>query len=316
MIQTTLGTTGLTVSRLVFGSLPLGPLQADLSPEEGGRLIRHALEQGVTMVDTAELYRTYSHVRKGLEGFTGPVVIASKTHAPDGPTARAHVENALRELGRERIDIIHMHGARIRDPFVERAEVFETLHAMKAEGKIGHVGLSSHYIEAIRKAAESPLVEVVHPLINQTGMGILDGTAAEMAEAIASCSRSGKGIYAMKALAGGNLISSAKDAISYVMDLPGVNALALGMLSVEEIDANISLLNGLAPNEALWTKLQQKRRTLRIMELFCKGCGKCVDACASQALTIVDGKARLDEEACILCGYCAASCPEFIIRVV
>jgi predicted aldo/keto reductase-like oxidoreductase len=268
------------------------------------------------MLDTAELYGTYPHLRAGLDGYDGPVTIASKTHAPDGATARAHVERALKELGRERIDIIHMHGARIREPFLERIEVFETLQRMKEEGKIGHVGLSSHYIEAVRAAAGSPLVEVVHPLINRTGMGILDGGADEMAAAIALCANSGKGVYAMKALAGGNLINQAREAIGYVAGLSGVHALALGMLSTEEIDANIALLEGLPADDTLWSRLEKKRRRLQIMTPFCTGCGLCVAACHSDALALVDGKARVDEGACVLCGYCAAACPEFMIRVV
>ena len=59
-----LGDTGLMISRLVFGALPMGPLQADLSPEEGGALIRYALEKGVNLIDTAEMYGTYWHLRE------------------------------------------------------------------------------------------------------------------------------------------------------------------------------------------------------------------------------------------------------------
>ncbi len=316
MKKVTLGNTGLRITPLIYGTLPLGPLQAGLSPAEGGRLIRHALELGVNMLDTAELYETYAHIRAGIEGFRGEVCIASKTHAPDAALARSHVERALRELGRERLDLVLLHGARIADPFVERAEVLEELLRMKAEGKIGHVGLSSHFIEAIRKAADHPEIEVVHPLINRIGMGILDGTAAEMAAAILACSRSGTGVYAMKALAGGNLIAEARASIRYVLELPGVDALALGMLSEEEIEANLALVAGGEPNEAVWQHLERKRRRLRIMERFCKGCGMCVPACTNDALSLVDGKARVDEAACILCGYCGAACPEFIIRVL
>ena len=56
MKQVALGNTGLRINPLVFGTLPMGPLQAGLSREEGGRLIRHALELGVNLLDTAELY--------------------------------------------------------------------------------------------------------------------------------------------------------------------------------------------------------------------------------------------------------------------
>jgi predicted aldo/keto reductase-like oxidoreductase len=316
MKQVTLGNTGMRINPLVFGTLPLGPLQAGLSPEEGGRLIRHALELGVNLLDTAELYETYPHIRVALQGYTGEVFIASKTHAPDGAIARAHVERALRELERERLDIVHVHGARLADPFVERADVLEELLKMKEEGKIAHVGLSAHYISAVRKAVDHPEIEVLHPLINRTGMGIIDGSADEMAEAIAACSRSGKGIYAMKALAGGNLIAEARQSIRHVLGLPGVDGVAIGMLSTAEIEANLALFAGEEGDEATWKTLESKRRKLKIMDRFCKGCGFCVTACTNDALAIVDGVARVDEEQCILCGYCAAACPEFMIRVV
>ncbi len=316
MGKVALGNTGMQVNPLVFGTLPLGPLQAGLSPEEGGRLIRHALELGVNLLDTAELYGTYPHIRCALKDHAGEVFIATKTHASTAEQARLHVERALRELNREKLDIVHVHGARIRDPFAERAEVLAELLGMRDEGKIAHMGLSAHYISAVRKAAACSDIGVIHPLINRTGMGIIDGSAEEMAKAIAACSRSGKGVYAMKALAGGNLISEARESFRYVLGLPGVDAVAVGMLSVKEIEANVALFNNLGEDEADWETLEKSRRRLKIMEPFCKGCGHCVAACPSGALYLEDGKARVDEEECVLCGYCAAACPEFMIRVI
>ncbi len=312
----TLGKTGLRINPLIYGTLPLGPLQAALSPEAGGKLIRHALELGINLLDTAELYGTYPHIRSALQGYPGEVYIASKTHAQDAATARAHVERALRELGRERLDIVHLHGARVADPFVERTEVLAELLKMKNQGKIGHVGLSSHYISSIRKAADHPEIEVIHPLINRNGMGILDGDAMAMAAAIGACHRAGQGVYAMKALAGGNLIVEARQSLRFVLGVEGVDALAVGMLSEQEIEANLALIGDGIADEATWQTLESRRRRLRIMEQFCTGCGSCVTACTNDALSLVAGKARVDDAACILCGYCAAACPDFMIRVV
>lgn len=311
-----LGNTGISMAPLVFGTLPLGYLQANLTPAEGGKLIRYALERGVTMLDTATLYETYQHVSAGLQGFCGEVTVVTKTHAADAATARAHVERGLKELGRERLDIVHVHAARIKDPFVERAAVIEELLRMKEEGKIAHVGLSSHYICAVAKAAEQPEIEVIHPLINRSGMGILDGSAAEMAAAIERCAAAGKGVYAMKALAGGNLISEARASFAYVLGLQGVHGVAVGMLSEKEVDANIALFSGAAADDTVWQELESRTRRLAIMKNFCKGCGSCVDACINHALTMINDKPVVDEAACVLCGYCGAECPEFIIRVV
>ncbi|MDH3998325.1 MAG: aldo/keto reductase [Desulfuromonadales bacterium] len=311
-----LGQTNLRINPLVFGTLPLGPLQANLSIKEGARLIRYAVERGVNLIDTAELYRTYDYIRAGLEGFSGEVYIASKTHAADAKTARAQVENALRSMGRERLDMVHLHAARLADPFVERAEVLEELVKMKQQGYIGHIGLSTHYIGAVHKAIAVDEIEVLHPLINRIGRGLLDGQAEEMAQAIAKASAAGKGIYAMKALAGGNLIASARQSISYVRDLDGVHALALGMLSEDEIDANLALMQRESADTSDWAQLEKRQRRLQIMTPFCTGCAACVDACTEKGLKLVDGKAQVDANACVLCGYCGAACPEFIIRVV
>lgn len=316
MKQIPLGNTGIFTFPLVFGTLPLGPLQAGLSPKEGGKLIRHALESGVSMIDTAALYGTYPHIREALAGWQGAVTIASKTHGADGTTARLHVEEALRELGREQLEIVHIHGARLADPFIDRAAVLEELLKMREEGKIAHVGLSSHYIKAFRLAALHPEIEVIHPLINRTGMGILDGSAAEMAEAIADCANSGKGVYAMKALAGGNLISEARQSLAYIADLDCIHGVAIGMLSEREIDANIAFFESGVADDGIWKGLESRRRRLKIMEQFCRGCGQCVEICGSEALSLMNGKAVVDESACILCGYCGAGCPDFMIRVV
>ncbi|NLC70188.1 MAG: 4Fe-4S binding protein [Desulfuromonadaceae bacterium] len=310
------GRTGLEVCPLIFGTLPLGPLQANLSAEEGGRLIRHGLERGINLLDTAEMYGTYGHIRAALDGFGGEVLIASKTHATDPRTARMHLERALREMGRDHVDIFHLHAARLTDPLQERKGVWEEILRMKEEGKVRHAGVSSHLVPVVRALASSSEVEVIHPLINRTGMGILGGDSKEMAAAIQACSDAGKGVYAMKALAGGNLISAARASLFYVKDLPGVAAVAVGMLSAAEIDANLALLCGLENDKSDWQVLQSRKRHLRIMAMFCNGCGACVKACTNNALFVEEGRACLREEDCILCGYCAAACPNFLIRVV
>lgn len=321
---TSLGSTGLTISPLIFGTLPLGPLQTNLSPSEGGALIRHALESGITTIDTAALYGTFSHIRQALNGYSGEAVIASKTHAADPATAREHVETALREIGIERLDIVHLHAARIEHPFRDRAEVIETLLQMKDEGKIGHVGISTHYASVVDSLPDHPEIEIVHPLINRIGLGIIDGGkesgenggATKMSAAIKKASDAGVGVYAMKALAGGNLISTARESINWVRNLNGVDGLALGMLSIEEIDANCALFAGEALDPSTWERLESRKRELKIMTNFCTGCAACVKSCSEGGLQIANGRAKVNPEVCVLCGYCADACPDFIIRVV
>ncbi|WP_303721791.1 aldo/keto reductase [Malonomonas rubra] len=310
------GRTNLKISRLVYGSLPLGPLQANVAPEEGGELIRHAIKLGVNVIDTAELYGTYRHIREGLKGVSQQPHIISKTHAATAVDARRHVERALNEMNVQKLDVLHIHGARLVNPFIDRAEVLAEMKSMQREGLVDYLGLSTHYICAVKQAAEHPDIDVIHPLINRDGMGILDGTPAEMAEAIAYAAKCDKGIYGMKALAGGNLIKEARECFRFVLNLPGMHALAIGMLSKEEIEGNYKLLTTGEAEATVWEQLEKRERQIQIMEQFCKGCGACIPACTNHGIFLENGKAKIIKEACILCGYCAAACPEFIIRVV
>ncbi len=64
------------------------------------------------------------------------------------------------------------------------------------------------------------------------------------------------------------------------------------------------------------TAMAVKAKCKRLIVLeFCRGCGTCVQTCPNQALTLADGKARVDNDKCILCGYCNPVCPEFALSV-
>jgi aryl-alcohol dehydrogenase-like predicted oxidoreductase len=314
--QVELGNSGLKVSRLAFGSLPMGPLQANMTVAQGAAVIRHALERGVTFLDTAASYRNYAHIREALRGFPGRVVIATKTQARTYEHAQEHVRAALTELGLEKLDICLVHGARSADPLAERGDALRCLLECQASGLIGVVGISTHAVRVVRQAAQMPEIQVIHPLINQTGMGILDGTAQDMADAIADADARGKGIYAMKALAGGNLLQQRAQALGYVLALPGVDAVAVGMVNEGEVDYNVALFSGETVTPELESAAPVRSKRLVILQRLCEGCGECVAACPNGAMSLVEQKSRVDADRCILCGYCSPACKQFAIRMV
>jgi aryl-alcohol dehydrogenase-like predicted oxidoreductase/NAD-dependent dihydropyrimidine dehydrogenase PreA subunit len=306
----------LVVGRLGFGTLPMGPLQANLPLDQGAAVIRYALERGVSLIDTAASYRTYGYIRQAVHGFAGRVVIASKTAARTYQQAELDIQTALRELGVDRLDICHLHGARSLDPFVEREEVLRCLVDYQAKGHIGAVGISTHVVQVVRQAARRSEIQVIHPLINQAGLGVIDGSAEEMAAAIADAHQGGKGIYAMKALGGGNLLQDRATALGYVLGLPGVDAAVVGMLTTGEVDFNLAVFSGETVTPQLEQAAPVTAKRLAVMRRLCQGCGDCVAACPNGALSLVNAKSTVDAEKCLLCGYCGPSCKEFAIRVI
>lgn len=306
---------GVSVSELCFGTLTLGPLQKNLSPEAGGRLLHHAYAQGVTFFDTAELYGTYAHLRAGLAAHMGDIVIASKSYAADRKAMAKSVERARIELNRDYIDIFLLHEQESAHTMKGHREALDYLLTQREKGVVRAVGISTHHVAGVRAALASPDIDVIHPLINIAGIGIADGTREDMAECMRVAALNGKAIYAMKALAGGALFRQAEAALSYVRQLPGVKALAIGMGSIADIEANVAFFaTGAFPPSYVADIDRGERRLL--IEPWCEGCGDCVSHCRSGCLEVRGDKVEVDHSRCVLCGYCVAHCKGFFMKVI
>ena len=309
-----LGQTELVVSRLGFGSLTIGPLQANLSPAEGGSVIRSALEAGINLIDTAELYNNYLHINKGISGFAGNVIISSRSYAYEYQDMEKSVRKACKELNREYIDIFGLHEQTSRLTLKGHRPALEYLIKAKQEGIIRAIGVSTHAIEVVRAAALIPEIDIIHRIVNRLGLGIIDGDIKQMLEAIEEACAAGKGIYGMKALGGGHLGQDAQQAFSWVLEKP-IASIVVGMQSVDEVAVNCALFSGLQPPPQQAAAVAGKKRRL-LIEKWCIGCENCVNRCQMGALQLNHGKAEVDSNKCVLCGYCASVCPEFCLKVL
>jgi len=311
-----LGKTGIKVTEMCFGALPIGPLQANISVEKGAKLIRAALERGINFIDTAEAYKTYPHIRKALEGYNDEVIIATKSSAETYKKMEQSIEGALESLNLTYIDIFLLHAARVTPSvFEERAGALQCLKDYKAKGVIRAIGISTHAVGIVRRAVEIKEIDIIFPLINKLGMGIVGGSVNDMVEAISEAHKAGKGLYAMKALGGGHLIDQLEEAFNFVRKIQGISSIAVGMVNQEELELNIKIFNDEEIPQELFTQKIRPNKRLFISS-FCKGCGTCVKTCPNNALSLENGKAVVDHKLCILCGYCNPVCPEFAIRLI
>ncbi len=312
-----LGQTGIEVSELCFGTLPMGPLQKKIAPDEGAAIILEALAGGVNFIDTAELYQTYEAIARALRRAGSRPVIASKSMATDYRGMRQAVENALKALELDYLDIFHLHAARVAaddDVFVSREGAFAALIDCRQEGLIRAVGISSHSVPTIRRAALNPEIDVIFPIINRTGTGILYGDVESMTAAINLGRERGKGLYLMKALGGGCLVREYHQAMSFVRDnfsLP----IAVGMVSRAEVEYNLAYFN--EKRDTLLPEMIIEEKCFQVVEFLCRNCGDCIEACPNQAIRrpATGEKPAIDPGSCLRCGYCVGHCPQFAIRM-
>ncbi|MGE5371961.1 MAG: aldo/keto reductase [Solirubrobacterales bacterium] len=309
-----LGQTDLTVSKLCFGVLTIGPLQENFAVSDGADLLAYGMSRGITFFDTAEAYGTYPHLREAIRDFGKRPVIATKSYAYTETMMKQSLERALDELALPFIDLFMLHEQESVHTLRGHSPALDYLVQAKERGLVRAVGLSTHTVAGVLAGADDPRIEVIHPLFNEAGMGILDGSAQTMAAAIYSAYRQGKGIYGMKALGGGNLIQRAYPSLQFVLQHPAIASVAMGMKTRAEIDLNIAWIKG-KRDEALEREVGSVRRRLHI-EGWCSGCGVCAEHCRSGALSVSSGIAQVDQEHCVLCGYCGAYCPDFCIKMI
>jgi aryl-alcohol dehydrogenase-like predicted oxidoreductase len=164
-----LGKTGLRISEMSLGTWGLsgdgyGPV--DEASQE--RVIRRALEMGVSLIDTADAYgggRMERVIGRAIADRRDVVVVTKggtdrSTSPPqkrfNGPYLRERVEASLRRLGRDQIDVYLLHNP--SRSIIENSEALDQLRELKAEGKIAHWGLSAGDVEvgrsALRRGAE------------------------------------------------------------------------------------------------------------------------------------------------------------------
>lgn len=314
MEYTRLGKTDITVSKMCFGALVIGPLQVNMPVAEGARVIGAALERGVNFIDTAELYGTYDHIREASKHFSHKPVVATKSYAYTAEGAAQSVEKARKELDRDVLDIFLLHEQESRLTLRGHRDALEFYLNEREKGRIRAVGVSTHNIEVVRAICAMPEIDVIHPLVNMTGIGIGDGAVDEMLDAVKAAYDSGKGVYSMKPFGGGNLLHSYEACLAFVLGLPYVHSIAVGMQTVEEVEMNICRFEGGIIPERLMESVAAKRKRLHI-DYWCEGCGRCIERCGQKALTMIDGKVAVDRGKCVLCGYCASACPQFAIKI-
>lgn len=312
---------GLEVTRLCIGSLTVSPMQAALPFEKAADVLAYAFDSGITFTDTAQYYENYDIIKRALEKCKSPekVVISSKTYAYTRELAKEAVEEARKKLDRDVIDIFMLHEQESYETLRGHMEALEYLFECKSRGIIRAVGASMHHIAAVKGVAtlakRGIKLDVIHPIFNKAGIGIADGGRDGMASAINEVHSMGIGTFGMKSLAGGHLYSSAAQAFDFVLDSGFIDAVAVGMQSEEEIDANISYFSDrVFPEEAVKV-LENKKRRLFI-EDYCEGCGTCVSRCTQGALRLENGRAVADSGRCVLCAYCSKVCPLFAIKVI
>jgi aryl-alcohol dehydrogenase-like predicted oxidoreductase len=191
----------LVVSRIGLGAMGMshGYTGAGSDDAESIRTIHRAIDLGVTLIDTAEIYGPYLNeelVGKALKGRRDRVVLATKfglvSHSGAGPwnldsgpdNIRTAVEGSLKRLGTDHIDLYYQHRV---DPNTPIEDTMGALAGLVKDGKIRHVGLSEAWIDTIRRAhAVHPVAalqseyslwtrdqEEVLPVLRELGIGLV-----------------------------------------------------------------------------------------------------------------------------------------------
>jgi len=161
MEYTALGKSDLKVSTLGLGTWQYGTegwgFGADFTEEEALATIDRALELGINLLDTAEVYgdgRSEEIVGKAIKGRRDEVILATKVlprHLRTGDLIRA-CDESLRRLGIDRIDLYQIHAA---EPYVPLAESMSALEKLINQGKVRYVGVSNFSVPLLRAAQEA-----------------------------------------------------------------------------------------------------------------------------------------------------------------
>ena len=316
MNYTILGKTGLKISRVGFGGIPI----QRISSEEAVALLDAVESAGINYIDTARAYTVSEEfIGQALVGRRDKFIIATKSMARTYETMKADIETSLRNLRTDYIDIYQVH-----NPSPEQLETviapggaLEALQEAVREGKIGHIGLTAHSLEVFEKAVNYPWVE--------TFMFPYSIVETHGEELISVCAEKNIGFISMKPLAGG-AIEDADVALKFICSNPAVSVVIPGMYSPEEVSQNTKACETSILSEDDLNKIAKIRAELS--GNFCRRCNYCAPCAAGiniPAVFLFSGYLEryglekwareryatlsVKASACIECGICETRCP-------
>ena len=317
MEYTNLGNTGLKVSRLGFGGIPI----QRITQEEATALIHKLPEYGINYIDTARGYTvSEEYLGIAMEGIRDKFVLATKSMARTREAMEKDIETSLKNLRTDHIDLYQVHNAPPAQMNIVIGEggALEALLEAKAAGKIGHIGITAHEIGTFEMGLEMDWVETI--------MFPYNFVELQAADLIRKCAEKGKGFICMKPLAGG-AIENAPLAMRFIASNKDITVNIPGMASEDELKQNVAAACDPTPiSEEELREVQNIRDTLG--NQFCRRCNYCqpctmginISFCFTingyltryglkdWAIGRYKGMA-VEPNACIECGMCESRCP-------
>ncbi len=317
MEYVTLGKTGLKISRMGFGGIPIQRVDASVTRE----LVKAMAEKGINYIDTARGYTvSEAYLGEALEGLRDKFVLATKSMSRTKEAMAKDIDISLGNLRTDHIDLYQVHNPNMEqlEQVIAAGGALEALQEAKAAGKIGHIGLTAHSLEVFEKALELDWVETIMFPYN-----IVETQAVEL---IKKCTEKNIGFITMKPLAGG-AIEDATLAMRFICANPDVTVVIPGMFDLKEIDQNLAACEDKTPlSEAELAKMEEIRSQLG--NNFCRRCNYCAPCTVGISIPNVflfqgyldryglgdwakDRYASMavKASACIGCGACEKRCP-------
>ena len=312
-----LGKTGLKISRMGFGGIPIQKIDAAGTQE----LMLKLRDAGVNYIDTARGYTvSESYLGEALEGIRQDFVLATKSMSRDKEGMAKDIDISLANLRTDYIDLYQVHNPSLAqlEQIIAPGGALEALLEAKAAGKIGHIGLTAHGLDVFEKALELDWVETIMYPYN-----IVETQGEKL---IAKCAEKNIGFIDMKPLAGG-AIEDATLALRFICANEHVTVTIPGMAELKEVDQNIAACSDTAPlTGEEKAAVNQIRSTLGTN--FCRRCNYCQPCAVGiniSGVLLFEGylsryglgewaKGRyatlpVKASACIGCGACENRCP-------
>lgn len=315
MKQVTLGSTGITVPQNAFGALPI----QRVSQEYAVMLLRKAYEGGMTFFDTARAYSD-SEIKLGeaFDGMRDKVIIATKTTAKTPEVLKEELEISLKNLRTDHVEIYQLHCVPQCYKPGDGTGMYEALMEAKEQGKIQHIGITTHKIGVAEEIIESGLYETLQYPISYLS------TEREL-DLIRKCVDHNMGFIGMKGLAGG-LITNSKAAQAFAGQFENFVPI-WGIQKETELEEWLSYMNDTPEmDEEIRAFIEQEKKEMD--GDFCRSCGYCMPCpagirihncarmsqllrrCPSSDWLTEDWQAAMKKiEDCIGCGQCAKKCP-------